>query len=113
MTIKVNYNSPSGFTLPSPPYYQPATSGTLTCHVNGGIGYIKYRWSSTASGSFASSSTLQSVSKSVITSVDRGIHTCTAIDGNGNTGSNSTEMQLIGEVKMMYFLYERLIPIFK
>ena len=29
-------------------------------------------------------------------SINAGVHTCTVTDGNGNTGSNSTEMKLIG-----------------
>ena len=100
VTIKVNYNPPLDFTHPSPPYYRPATSVTLTCQVYGGTGTIRYRWSSTGSGSFASNSTAQIVSKNIITSSDRGIHTCTATDDDGNTGSNNTDMQLIGEVVM-------------
>ena len=98
VTIKVNYNPPVDFTYPSPPYYRPATSVTLTCQVYGPTGSIKYNWTSTGSGSFASSSTSQNVTKTILTSTDRGIHTCTVTDSDGNTGSNSTDMQLIGKV---------------
>ena len=97
MTIEVTYNPPSDFTLPSPPYFRPATSVTLTCHAHGATGTVRYRWSSTCSSCFASSSSSQSVSKSILKSNDAGVHTCTVTDADGNTGTNSTEMQLIGK----------------
>ena len=99
VSIKVIYNPPVDFTYLSPPYYRPATSVTLTCQVYGYTASITYSWTSTGSGSFASSSTSQSVTKTILTSTDRGIHTCTVTDSDGNTGSNSTEMQLIGKVQ--------------
>ena len=94
--IEVTYDSPFDFTLPSPPYYRPATSVTLTCQVYGATGTVSYQWSSTCSGCFASSSTSQTISSSVLQSIDAGVHTCSAVDNNINTGSDSTEMKLIG-----------------
>ena len=92
----MTHNPPSDFTLPSPPYYRPATAVTLTCYAHGATGAVSYRWSSTCSSCFASSSTAQSVSDTILKSIDAGVHTCTVTDGNGNTGSSSTEMKLIG-----------------
>ena len=96
MTIDVTYNPPSDFTLPSPPYYRPATSVTLTCHTHNATGSVTYQWSSTCTSCFASSSTAQSISDSILTSSDAGVHTCTVTDQDGNTGNGSTPMQLIG-----------------
>ena len=92
----MTYNPPSDFTLPSPPYYRPATPVSFTCHAPDATGSVTYRWSSTCSSCFASSSTSQTISDSVLQSIDAGVHTCTVEDSNGNTGSNSTEMRLIG-----------------
>ena len=95
--IEVSYNPPSDFTLPSPPYYRPATTVNLTCRAYGTTGYVNYRWSSTCSSCFASSDASQTISTSILKSTDAGIHTCTVNDGNSNIGSNTTEMRLIGE----------------
>ena len=101
VTIEVSYNPPSDFTLPSPPYYRPATPVTLTCHAHGATGTVRYQWSSTCSSCFVSSSTSQSVSRNILTSGDAGVHTCAVTDADGNTGTNSTEMGLIGERKLI------------
>ena len=92
----MTYDPPFDFTLPSPPYYRPATSVALTCHAYGTTGTVTYQWTSTCSSCFVSGSTSQTVSDSILQSIDAGIHTCTATDSNNNTGSNSTEMRLIG-----------------
>ena len=96
VTIGITYNPPSDFTLPSPPYYRPGTSVTLTCSAHDATGTVSYQWSSTCSSCFASSSTARSIRDSILQSNDAGVHTCTVTDGSGNTGSNSTEMKLIG-----------------
>ena len=92
----MTYSSPSDFNLPSPPYYRPATSVTFTCHAHHPTGSVSYQWSSTCSSCFASSDTSQTVSDNILQSNDAGVHTCEVTDSNGNTGSNSTEMRLIG-----------------
>ena len=103
VTIDVTYNPPSDFTLPSPPYYRPATSVTLTCRAYHATGSVSYRWSSTCSSCFASSSTSQFVSETILKSNSGGVHTCTATDSARNTGVSSTEMKLIGN--MAHFIY--------
>ena len=97
MSIKVTYSPPADFTLPSPPYFRPATSVTLTCHVEMATGDVSYLWSSTGSNSFIVGLTSSTVSKMILTSDDAGNHTCFATDSAGNTGSNTIVMQLIGE----------------
>ena len=94
----MTYNPPFDFTLPSPPYYHPASSVTLTCRAHHASGSVSYRWSSTCSSCFASSNTAQSVSETILKSNSAGVHTCRVTDGGGNTGSNSTEMRLIGKL---------------
>ena len=96
MTIEVTYNRPSDFHLPSPPYYRPATSVTLACHAHNATGSVTYQWSSTCTSCFVSGRTAQSISDSILTSSDAGVHTCTVTDQDGNTGNTSTVMQLIG-----------------
>ena len=97
MTIKVTYSSPADFTLPSPPYFRPATSVTLTCRVEGTSGPASYLWTSTNPNSFVVNSRLSTVSKTILTSDDAGNHTCYATSSGGNTRSSTIEMQMIGE----------------
>ena len=104
VTVQVTYSPPSAFILPSPPYYHPTSSVTLTCRAHHATGSVTYQWSSTCSGCFASSGTSQAISDSMLQSNDAGVHTCTVTDSNGNTGSNSTEMRLIGKHQCHYFI---------
>ena len=98
--MEVEYDPPSDFNFPSPPYYRPATPVTIICNATEAVGSVYYQWSSTSSRSFASSSTRSDrVSTSQLKSYDAGVHTCTAFDGVGNTGSQSTEMQLVGTLE--------------
>ena len=97
VTIDVTYNPPSDFNLPSPPYYRPATSVALTCRAHHPTGSVSYQWSSTCSSCFARSSSSQSITKTTLQSIDAGVHMCTATDGSGNTGSNTTEMRMMGK----------------
>ena len=96
VSIEMNYNPPSDFSLPSPPYYRPASSITLTCVVNDTIGTLQYQWTSTENRSFAHMKNGSSISQRLLTAHDAGIHTCTINDQWGNTGTASTEMSLFG-----------------
>ena len=98
VTIEVTYNPLFDLTLPSPPYYHPASSVTLTCRAHHATGSVSYRWSSTCSSCFASSSTAQTIRETILKSNSAGVHTCRVTDSDGNTGSNSTEMRLIGKL---------------
>ena len=97
MTIKVTYKPPADFTLPSPPYFRPATSVTLTCHVKGTSGPVSYLWTSTNPNCFVVNSRSSTVSKTILTLDDAGNHTCYAMSSGGNTRSSTIEMQMIGE----------------
>ena len=97
VSIGVTYNPPNDFTLPSPPYYRPATSVNLTCQAHHATGTISYQWSSTCSSCFTSRSRDQSVSDDILKSNSAGIHTCTATDSDGNIGTSNTEIKLIGK----------------
>ena len=97
MTIKVTHNPPADSTIPSPPYFRPATSVTLTCHVEGTSRPVSYHWTSTNPNSFVVNSRSSTVSKTILTSDDAGNHTCYATSSGGSTSSNTIKMQLIGE----------------
>ena len=93
----MEHTPPSDFDLPSPPYYRPATSVTLACRAHSATGTVTYQWSSNCTECFASSSTSQNITASILQANDAGVHTCTATDSIGNAGSDSTEMELIGK----------------
>lgn len=97
VSILVTYNPPSDFTLSTPPYYRPASSATFTCVTQGAAYPVSYHWSSTSTSSFVRNQITQSVTKTILTSADAGVHTCTVTDADGNTGHSSTEMKMIGE----------------
>ena len=93
----MEYNPPSDFTLPSPPFYRPASSVTLTCVAHDAIGNANYQWISTKTNSFVQGRTEHSIMQKILTAFDSGIHTCTVTDELGNSGAGWTEMNLIGE----------------
>ena len=97
VNIQVDYNPPSDFSLPSPPYYRPASSVTLTCVAHDTIGTVQYQWISTQNRSFANGARGKSISQEILTAVDAGIHTCRATDEVGNMGSGWTDMKLYGK----------------
>lgn len=97
--IEVTYNPPLDFYLSTPPYYRPATAVTLTCRSSDAIGSVKYQWTSTCQHCFARGSSQPSITTQILKSTDAGLHTCTITDDAGDTGSNSTEMKLIGIMK--------------
>ena len=94
----MDYDPPSDFTHPSPPYYRPASSVTLTCVVYDAIGSVQYKWMSSQVESFAHQLSVQHIVRNILTASDAGTHTCTVIDELGNTGSASTDMILIGKL---------------
>ena len=97
VSIQVDYTPPSDFHLPSPPYYRPASSVSLTCVVPDEIGGVSYLWFSTNTDSFVNGSTERMVHQNILTAFDAGYHTCTVTDYMGNTGSAHTKMKLIGK----------------
>ena len=95
----MSYNPPFDFTLPSPPYYRPASSVTLTCVSDDGTEPLQYHWSSTCSDCFAFDNSSSNISINILKSTDAGTHTCTVIDAEEKTGLAQTEMKLIGMFK--------------
>ena len=92
--IRISYSSPDPTYFP--PNYRAATAVTLSCIASGTTGYITYRWSSTCSGCFASSSSSSSISKLFLVARDAGVHICTVSDSSGDIGSNQITMNIIG-----------------
>ena len=84
-------------TFPCHPYFRPATSINLTCHVEGARGPFVYKWSSTGPKSFVENRDSSIVSKLILTSDDAGSHTCDVSDSDGDIGSRTIEMKMEGE----------------
>ena len=97
VTTEISYTPPDQYPDYEPPNYRAASSVSLRCVAVGATGSVSYRWSSTCSSCFASSSSSSSISESFLRSRDIGVHTCTATDSSGNTGSVSTEMNIVGK----------------
>ena len=102
-TIDIDYIPPDQYPDYAPPDYRAASSVTLHCRTEGASGSVRYRWSSTCSSCFTSSSSSSSISESILKSRDRGYHTCTATDSNGNIGNDTIQMNIVGE--LIIFLY--------
>ena len=93
----MDYTPPSDFSLPSPPYYRPASSVSLTCVApSDAVLPLTYHWTSTCSSCFAFSNTSSRVTIDILRSSDAGVHTCTVTDAVGHIGHAVTEMKLIG-----------------
>ena len=102
MTIAISYTSPDQYPDYAPPNYRAASSATLTCVASGTTGHVTYRWSSTCGSCFASSSSSQTITKSILVSHDAGVHTCSVTDSLGNTGSDVTTMNIVGKHFVLY-----------
>ena len=111
--IHIDYTPPDQYPDYAPPNYRAASSVTLRCTTEGASGSVSYRWSSTCSSCFASSSSSSFVSENILRSRDRGVHTCTATDTIGNTGNSSIQMNIVGKLSFFsYFIAKRLDPIY-
>ena len=100
-TIDIDYTPPDQYPDYAPPNYRAASSVTLRCRTEGASGSVSYRWSSTCSSCFASSSSSSYITENILKSRDRGYHTCTATDSNGNTGSDRIQMNIVGKLQVM------------
>ena len=98
VSIQVDYSPPSDFSLPSPPYYRPASSVSLTCVAShDAVLPLTYHWTSTETRSFAHERRESVISQRVLTVHDAGVHQCTVTDGLGNTAVAATEIKLFGK----------------
>ena len=105
VTIVPYYTPPDDYpTQYSPPNYRPASSVSLRCVAAGVTGLTSFRWSSTCSSCFASSaststySSSHTISESFLRVRDAGVHTCTVTDEDGNSGNDTTTMNIVGEI---------------
>ena len=69
VSIQVDYTPPSDFSLPSPPYYRPASSVSLTCVAHNAVGSVTYQWTSTNTQSFAHESTGPTIQQDILTAL--------------------------------------------
>ena len=97
-TIEIDYTPPDQYPDYAPPNYRAASSVTLRCSTEGASGSVSYRWSSNCSSCFASNSYSYSITEGFLRSRDNGVHTCTATDSIGNTGSANTQMNIVGKL---------------
>ena len=97
VSISVSYTSPSGFDR-SAPYYRAASPLSLTCTASNVMGAF-YSWSSNCTGNcFTLGQSTQTVSTRYLKSTDTGLHTCTVYGINGETGSASVAVKVVGEL---------------
>ena len=117
VSIEIDYTPPDQYPNYAPPNYRAASSVTLRCGTDGVYGYVYYRWSSTCSSCFASSSYTymyysyysHSITENILKYRDSGVHTCTVTDNYGNSGSSSIPMNIVGknpsDIILEYSLY--------
>ena len=79
--------------------YHLATSVTLTCQVGlEAVQPVSYWWSSSCSGQCSvAGQTDDTVTISLLRSIDSGTHTCTVTDNEGNTGNGSLHFNVTGK----------------
>ena len=79
--------------------YHVATSVTLTCRVGlEAVQPVTYQWSSSCSGQCSvARQTDDTVTISLLRSIDSGTYTCTVTDNVGNTGNGSININVTGK----------------
>ena len=79
--------------------YHVATSVTLICQVGlEAVQPVTYRWSSSCSGQCSVAGQMDdTVTISLLRSIDSGTHTCTVTDNVGNIGNGSLHFNVTGE----------------
>ena len=73
--------------------YRAASKLTLSCMVEGASGTVTYDWMTSFNNP-----NMQSITRNILRPADTGTHTCTATDDNGNTGSASTVVNIVGKL---------------
>ena len=99
MSINVVYTGPSGDLL-RPPNYRPGSSITIQCVVEGATGSVRYVWSTTCTSSncfVRNGYTGSTLRDSFLRYDDTGDHTCTVMDGIGNTGTSTAVVNVQGK----------------
>ena len=73
---------------------------SLSCQASGGTGVYTYQWTSNCTGNCFLNSinpSTQTVTHDALRSADSGYYTCIVTDNAGNNGSDSTQIEVIGE----------------
>lgn len=86
---------------PVGPEINAAESLSLSCLASGGTSVYSYQWSSTCtSGCFLNSRSviIPTATRDAARSTDSGLYTCTVTDNAGNSGTNSTEVDVVGKI---------------
>ena len=96
MTIETIYTPPDQYPDYGPPNYRAASSVSLRCVAEGTVGDMQFNWVSTCDNCFATNSLSATISESILTSRDSGVHVCNVLDSAGFIGSNSTQMNIVG-----------------
>lgn len=78
---------------------------SLNCLASGGTGVYTYQWTSTCSGSCllnSGNSITPTLTRDAARSADTGTYTCTVSDNAGNSGTNSTDVNVVGKIMLYY-----------
>lgn len=77
---------------------------SLVCRASGGTGVYVYQWSSTCTGNCFLNNinpVTQTISQQALRSADSGVYTCTVMDNAGNNGTDSIQLQVVGEIVLL------------
>lgn len=91
------------------PEVNVAESLSLSCVASGGTGIYSYQWISTCTGNCLSSrdQMASAISRNVAKSADSGTYECTVTDNAGNSGTNSTEVQVVGMYAHIHIVVQK------
>ena len=96
VNITVSYLPPPGIALGPNEYRAASGPVNVNCIAVGGSGAVRFQWSSTCRSCPFQSAASQTISRAAVHSGDTGIHTCTAVDGTGNSGNGSITFNIVG-----------------
>ena len=96
VNITVSYLPPPGIALGPNEYWTASGPVDVTCIAVGGSGAVRFQWSSTCRSCLFQPAASQTITRAAVHSGDTGIHTCTAVDGTGNSGNGSITFNIVG-----------------
>ena len=92
---------------PEGPYIEAADSLSLTCQAIGGTGVYTYQWMSSCTGNCFLNDVnpiTQTIARDALRSADSGLYSCLVTDNAGNNGSDSTQIEVVGEILATVYL---------